>query len=654
MRLRFALAGLVLWPASAALAGDEAPRWLAAAAQQPTPTYAAGAPALVLWREAEVTVEPGGKIITAERYAVRVLKPEGRKEAVSVKFYTPDTDRVTELRAWLVGRSGQARTLGKDYTADLEVPSESLYEQVRARSITASRECGEGGVFGYESVTEERSVFTQLQWQFQERLPVMASRYTLHTPSGWEFKAVLLNRTPMEPSVAGNTATWELRDLSYLEAEAGSPPVTALAPRLAISLFSSSGVHTTLGQTFANWLDVSRYAAELQDPQSMPDAEIAARAQSLAAGARTEIEKIRAIAVYVQNLRYVSIQMGLGRGGGYRPHPASWVFAKGFGDCKDKANLMRAMLRALGIASYPVLIYSGDAGYVREEWPSPQQFNHCILAIVVSDAVNGYAVVQVPSLGRLLIFDSTDPHTPLGAIPDDEQSSMALIAAGGHGALIRVPAAPAETNRLERTTELELSADGSLQGAVTERFFGRMAVRARGQYRENGDGELAKTIEHWMAGHVPGASISLAQPSDNFPENTFRLAMQFTVPHYGQLMQNRLLIFRPGAVPRSDVVPVTEAERKYPLLVKGEIFRERVKAKLPPGFAVDEIPTGTRVEGGLGVFETTCTVKDDEVTWIRSLVTRAQVIPAARYGEVKSFIRRVADAEAEPVVLVRK
>jgi len=654
MRLRFALAGLVLWPGGPALAADDAPRWLVTAAQQPTPAYAAGAPALVLWHEAEVTVYPGGKITTAERYAIRVLKPEGRKEAVSLKFYKPDTDKVSELRAWLIGPSGQARTLGKDYAADLEVPDESLYEQVRARSITASHECGEGGVFGYESVVEERSVFTQLEWQFQERLPVMISRYALHSPPGWEFKTVLMNHAPMDPSIAGSTATWELRDLSYLEPEVGSPPVTTLAPRLAISLFSASGTRTTLGQTFANWLDVSRYAAELQDPQSMPDAAISARAQSLAAGASSEIEKIRAIAVYVQNLRYVSIQMGLGRGGGYRPHPASWVFAKGYGDCKDKANLMRAMLRALGITAYPVLIYAGDARYVREEWPSPRQFNHCILAIVLRGAVCGYAMVPVPSLGRLLIFDSTDPHTPLGAIPDNEQGSLALIAAGDRGALIRVPETPAENNRLERTTELELSADGSLRGSVTERFFGSMAVGARSRYRENGNTELAKMLERWLAGHVTGVSISLVQPFDDFPGNTFRLAVQFAAPFYGQLMQNRLLVFRPGAVPRSDLVLVSEAERRYPLVVKGEVFRETVKAKLPPGFAVDEIPAGARVEGSLGFFESTCAAKDDEVTWIRSLAIQAQVIPAARYGEVKSFLRRVADAEAEPIVLVRK
>jgi transglutaminase-like putative cysteine protease len=45
--------------------------------------------------------------------------------------------------------------------------------------------------------------------------------------------------------------------------------------------------------------------------------------------------------------------------------------SRGYGDCKDKANLMRAMLRVLKIESYPIAIYSGDPTFVREEWASP-------------------------------------------------------------------------------------------------------------------------------------------------------------------------------------------------------------------------------------------------------------------------------------------
>jgi geranylgeranyl pyrophosphate synthase len=84
-----------------------------------------------------------------------------------------------------------------------------------------------------------------------------------------------------------------------------------------------------------------------------------------------------------------------------------------------------------------VLIYSGDRTRVREEWVSPGQFNHCILAVRVSDETKARSVVQHPSLGRLLVFDATSPTTPVGDLPDHEQGSFALVAAGDGGALVR-------------------------------------------------------------------------------------------------------------------------------------------------------------------------------------------------------------------------
>ncbi len=100
----------------------------------------------------------------------------------------------------------------------------------------------------------------------------------------------------------------------------------------------------------------TRYT-ELSDPQSEPDDAIATKARELTANAKTELEKIQAIGRYVQNIQYISIQIGIG---GYRPHAATEVFAKNYGDCKDKANLMRAMLRAVKVQAFPVLIFSGD------------------------------------------------------------------------------------------------------------------------------------------------------------------------------------------------------------------------------------------------------------------------------------------------------
>src|SRR5258708_16305854 len=99
---------------------------------------------------------------------------------------------------------------------------------------------------------------------------------------------------------------------------------------------------------------------------------------------------------------------------------------------------MRAMLKAINIQGYLVSIVAGDPSYVRAEWPSPQQFNHCIIAIRIGDGTQAPSVANHPTLGRLLIFDPTDDNTPAGDLPQHEQGSLALVIAGDAGALLKM------------------------------------------------------------------------------------------------------------------------------------------------------------------------------------------------------------------------
>ena len=136
------------------------------------------------------------------------------------------------------------------------------------------------------------------------------------------------------------------------------------------------------------------------------------------------------MAEFAQKIRYVSISTNLSRGGGYVPHTADAVLKAAYGDCKDKSNLLRAMLKSAGVDSYMVSIYSGNPRFTQEEFPSPSQFNHAILAIRVPDAVTLPAAFTHPEVGRLLLFDPTDAHVAFGFIPSHEQNSRALLMAG--------------------------------------------------------------------------------------------------------------------------------------------------------------------------------------------------------------------------------
>jgi hypothetical protein len=647
----FAFFVLILAAASTAFAGDEAPAWLQQAAAQQAPAYDKDVPAVVLLDESDMTVGEDGRITTTKTYAVRILTREGRDEAVAHEFYMTDSGKVKEMKAWLIRAGGEVKRYGKDQTLDVADASNDVYDESRFKVIDASKDADAGMVFGYQTVTESHSFFSQSLWYFQEKLPVLQSRYQLTLPQGWTASSVTFNHAQIYPTAAGSTYTWELRNLPFIETEPSSPSVSNLAPRVAINYGPPTGAQAAGARVFANWSDVSRWYSEVADPQVTLNDSLAGKARELTANAKTEMERIQIIGRYVQNLQYISIQIGLGR---YRPHSATEVFAKSYGDCKDKANLMRAMLKAVKIEAYPVLIFSGDPTYVREDWASPQQFNHCIVAIRVSDETKAATVIQHPTLGRLLIFDATDDDTPVGDLPNHEQGSFALVAAGDAGTLLRMPTTSPESNKLERQADVSLAPDGSINAVVKERSIGQSAVHERGMFRHLSRSDYTKAIEAWITRGAAGAQVSKVDPLDNSADGRFDLDVEFTAKSYAQLMQDRLLVFKPAIVSRLDWLSLTGASRQHPVVLNSRAYTETVRIKLPEGFNVDELPDPVKLETAFGNYASTYEVKDGQLVFTRTLVQRATIIPAAQYSAVRNFFERIRAAEASPVVLAKK
>ncbi|HWO01255.1 MAG TPA: DUF3857 and transglutaminase domain-containing protein [Blastocatellia bacterium] len=634
-------------------AADDVPVWLRQLASASLPSQDKHVPAVVLLREQSIRVEDDGKVTTVERQAVRVLSKEGRDEAMASVHYMTDTGKVRDMRAWMIRPGGTVKKFGKDEIIDLAAAPNDVFNDVRVKIIAARDEAEPGAVFGYEWTSEDRSVFTQFDWQFQDRLPTLVSRFAISLPAGWRAEGVTLNRDKIEPVVNGSSYSWELRELPFIEEEPASPPVTALAARLAVSYFPPAEKKSAAG-VFSNWADVSRWLTALSEGQATLDDALAGRARQLTANAKTELERIQAIGRYVQGVNYVSIQTGIGRGGGYRPHSAIDVFAKSYGDCKDKANLMRAMLKASNIQSYLVCIYSGDPFYVRQEWPSPQQFNHCIIAVKVSDDTQGPTIVNHPSLGRLLIFDPTDDSTPVGDLPEHEQGSFALIVAGEAGALLRMPETPPESNRLDRQADVVLLADGAITANVRERSIGQSAVSSRREFRGLSRADYVKRIEGWISRGATGATVLKVEASDGSAEGKFALDVDFTAARYGQLMQDRLLVFKPAIVSRRESLFLTEAARRYPVVLPSLAYTETVRVKLPKGFEVDELPDAAKLDTPFGTYATSYVVKDEQLSFTRTLLVRGATIPVKDYSKVRVFFASIRAAEQAPVVLAKK
>ncbi len=634
-----------------ASAPKDVPSWVSEVTSRSAPAYPGKVPAAVLLDEQHVTFDASGLKTISSRKAVKVLTYEGRDEAAVSEYYFRGGRKVTHLRAWLVTPTGYVKSYDKSAVEDLGVFQQmELYNDIRVRRIRAENP-ELGSVFAYESEVQENALFAQDDYYFQSELPFVQSRYVLTLPSGWMPHAVIFNHAPVQPVVDGSTYTWELKDLPFHEREDHGPSITGLVPRLAVSFYPAG--ESASASIFRSWTDVSRWATSLASGQDDVTPDIVAKVRELTASASTGLQKLQAISRYVQNLKYVAINMDVAHGGGYKPHAAQLVFRNQYGDCKDKANLMRSMLKAAGIESYLVAIYAGDRTFVREEWPSPQQFNHMILGVHLADSTNLPTLMDTPSLGRLLIFDPTSDATPLGDLPWFEQGSFALLCAGDRGTLLKMPVISPESNLSDVTVDATLSGTGDLSASVANTFHGQPADIERAMHARFTPDQYRNRLAHALYHSANAVTLGSFDVQDSFQDNTFRLKMDFTSGRYGHLMQGRLLVFAPSVFePSAPMLPAT-SQRFEPIIVRAGLHRKHVRIKLPPGFTVDEMPEPLQSQSEFAQFSVSFRQEAGELVMDEELKTQAANLPASDYQKVKTFFDRYAGADQQQAVLTK-
>lgn len=640
-----------LFLAGALYAADELPDWARQAAGMKPPEYPAKAAEVVLLHEETLTVAPDGKRTMRERKAVKIVQRGGTVSAV--RTYDTRNGRITEFRAWLLPLAGKPISYGKDHIVDVALDRGNLYDEARTKVLRCPEGALPGSVFAYEIVEEEKTIFTQGRWYFQEDEPVLVSRFVLSLPPGWEARGIVFNREGTQPAMVGGQYTWELRDLPWIEGEEYSPPIDALAPWLGFTYFPSGENRAGL-RPVKDWAAASALASEFAERAAEVSDAVRAKAAELTSSAKTELEKIRAIAAFVQQTNYVAVATNVTRGGGYTPHTAHLVLSRNYGDCKDKVALMRALLKAVGIDSYDTSIFWGDRHFVRPEWPSIQQFNHAIAAIRVSPETSLPTVVEHPSLGRLLMLDPTSRTTPVGDLPESQQGSLALVSAATGGELVRMPRLPVTVNRVESSAQAVMEANGHLEGRVRRSYFGQSGGYWRQMLLDQGVDELKRAFERNLARRLGGMTLKSCATAGGMEEGRFDVDLEVAANQFGQVMQDRLLLVRPGILGSITEYGFTARERKWPVELSASLRRDIVHVKLPAGYEPDEVPDQVELQSPYGLYKASWKVENGEVTFEQSFDVRESLTPASEYGKVRAFFEKVAAAQGSPVVLVRK
>lgn len=642
---------------SAAVRADrlDLPPWLSEACRREAPP-ARGMNSVVLHDECVMTVAPSGKITSTVMRAVRIATDDGRSMANMVAHYDSSSERITDFRAWLIKPDGEGKNYRLKDAMDTSI-SPAIYTEQRHVRLSASDEAYKDCIFACEYTKESRRIFGQNTWSFQGGRPVALSRLTYKLPEGWSIKGTMSKGKPLEPMIADNTYTWEMRNLPPVRSEAMGPTFWRNVPRLNVDLLPPEGAAKQQILSFPTWASVSVYKTQLYDKACAPNAAIEAKTRELLAAAGDGLwDRINALARYAQATNYISIQMNLGQGGGYTPRSAAEVFRTGYGDCKDKTTLLRAMLKVAGIESYAVNVFSGDRYRVTEDWPTPFVFNHAITAIKIDDpAVTSPVIVEHPVFGRLLFFDPTDPYTPPGDLMYKNQGALVLVLDGERGELVRLPITPPSANHTERTVTVRMDIFGSIAASITEHMTGQTAARSRAAHRMLA-AKYPDSIAKWIGETVRLAKVKNTEGIDDERQGTFDMKTEFIAPGYANMMRDKLLVFKPAIVSRRDFAPLPQtARRMLPVFIEPVSYDETTTIRIPDGFTVDELPEAVEKETSFGRYSAKYAhdAGAQTIRCTRALSMSAAEVPAKEYASVRDFFEIIRKAEQAPVVLSR-
>lgn len=301
-------------------------------------------------------------------------------------------------------------------------------------------------------------------------------------------------------------------------------------------------------------------------------------AEELTKGVTDEAQQVRLLYNWVsKNIRYVALYIGKG---GYVPHDSQTILDNRWGDCKDHAVILEALLAAKGIASSPALI-SADDSYSLPKIPVLSAFNHVIN--------------YVPSLDMYL--DSTAQFAPFGKLPmGDMNKEVVLTALKKMG---KTPTLSYLDNISSSTVTLKILPDGRVEGASHNQGTGVAEMAARAENFGNEILTQKEQVKQYLGGTGQSGTgeIKYGDPSD--------LDKTFTVDASFKLDQ-AINIPGPGVIPlplgiMTSALSVKALNKpldqlKYPAKCESRAYLNHYRIELPDNIHISSLPTDVNYE----------------------------------------------------------
>ena len=469
---------------------------------------------------------------------------------------------------------------------------------------------------------------------FRSTLATAEKVFKLRVPAGREFyfhqrnmKTAPTLETNPEDEV--KTYTWTAKEIPKTDSEPGMPWAKEIMPLLEIS-------------TFENWESFNKWYSNLIRKQFESSPELDRKVAELVSGKDTEIEKIRALYNFVvTDIRYNAWEFGVH---GFKPYNASKVFARRFGDCKDKATLLCVMLDKVDIKAHPVLIFANRSrGKEDLSLPMVNHFNHCI--------------TYLPPAGDRpeLYLDGTASFHSVEELPSMDAGAQVLIVRDDGKLVQQIPWNRPKDLSVDEEWDIALGSDGSAEITIRMKAKGDFAVFLRRNFEL--DAQRKTLLEKTLGRKFAGASVTSQEFSNlsNLDENV-TMEIRFTAPSFANSSPEEITFSLVddffGSVGNLGVLGALEKRENDVVLGNPRSSRLKASYRLPEGIQLKSTPEDRDIDTRFGRFRLAVDSSRPGVLVLERLFEmKKNRVPLAEYQEFRKLSASVDQLSNEKIVL---
>jgi hypothetical protein len=598
----------------------------------------------------------------SEHVIIKVLRPGGKKYG-NVKIPLLGKCEVVELQARTIKPNGEIIPVdSKEIFEVNDYPDYMLYSENKSKVFTFPS-VDTGSILEYYYTIGYDHMYIP-RWSFQEAEPVWMSRFSYDVPNNLGYNYIYSNLPgyQIEKDIRDyeqrNCALFTVRNLPPFLNEPFSSPTPDRSCWIMMTWTSMNLWDQKISSGAETWFSIGKSYSSPFDSLTKPNEVIRKKATEITEGCRSDHEKITAIYRFIQSkFRYVAIDIEAHR---IFPNQPEIVLKNLYGDCKDLVGLMKSLLEACNIKSYPVLIRTKEAGAFFEEFPTPNQFDHVMIAIPLSYFTDASHLKNAVVVGDnnliynkdVLIVDPTSPVHPLGRLPADVEGRPAVFCAGVDSRRILLPSHNFLDNTISTLITIETQGD-DYYGTAKLRFSGEEAAVLRYLLETLSKEATRKYLQNYLT------EFSLVSDLDTFNitnrtqnDSTLTIEIKIRKPMAVIRGNDQLILPIPLYAPmamtelRNQTTRINHIYFQYPFM-----HQDIVKISRPPGTKISKLPESQNYVYPWGEYRINSFVSGDTIIIQRAYSIKERTINKEQFQEAKEFATRIVETSSNPILL---